>query len=131
MLTSSSEEDLLSAVTAFTLKRHLKGFYWESKPCVASYPQTRTVTDARGTSSPVVRTSGEGAGSRGRLPGHHAQLAAEGVGVLGGAQQLCAAPGVGAVLGHRAPKFNERLPVGSDLPGAGDELVLALEQKEN
>lgn len=65
MLTSSSEQDLLSAVTAFTLKRHFKGFYWESNPCVASYPQTRAVTDARGPSSPVVRTPGDGASRRG------------------------------------------------------------------
>lgn len=66
MLTSSSEEDLLSAVTAFTLKRHFKGFYWESNPCVASYPQTRTVMDARGTLSAAARTSpGEGASSPG------------------------------------------------------------------
>jgi len=62
-------------------------------------------------------------------PGHHAKLAADGVGLLCGAQQLCGAPRVEAVLCNNKAKFNKYLPVGSNLPCAGDKLVLTL--KEN
>lgn len=67
----------------------------------------------------------------GNSPGHDAELAADGVGLLCGAQQLCGAALVEAALRNDAAKFNKHLPVGSNLPRAGDKLVLALKQNRN
>ena len=53
------------------------------------------------------------------------------MGLLCGAQQLCGASLVEAVLRDDAAKFNEHPPVGSKLPRAGDKLVLALKQNRN
>jgi len=56
LLTSSSEEDLLSVVTAFTLKRHFKGFYWKNIrqhaspvwPVLGHYSKARRLSPALG-----------------------------------------------------------------------------------
>ena len=64
-------------------------------------------------------------------PGHNAELAADGVGLLCGTQQLRGAALVPAVLRNNAAKFNNHLPVRGDLPGIGDKLFLALKQNRN
>lgn len=64
----------------------------------------------------------------GNSPGHHAELAADGVGLLCSTQQLCRASLVQAVLRNNAAKFNKHLPIRSNLPCTGDKLVLALKQ---
>lgn len=77
------------------------------------------------------RTSGAQQPWRGASPGHDAELAADGVGLLGGTQQLHGAPPVQAELGHSTAKRDKLLPIQSHLPRAGNELVLALKQERN
>lgn len=67
----------------------------------------------------------------GSSPGHDAELAADGLGVLGSAEQLHGASPIQAVLGEDVPKLNNHLPVGSHLPGTGNKLLLALERDKS
>lgn len=67
----------------------------------------------------------------GSSPGHDAELAADGLGVLGSAKQLHGASPIQAVLGEDVPKLNNHLPVGSHLPGTGNKLLLALERDKS
>lgn len=64
-------------------------------------------------------------------PGHHAELAADGVGLLCGAQQLRGAALVRAVLRNEAAKSDKHLPVRGHVPGTGDQLLLALKENRN
>lgn len=64
-------------------------------------------------------------------PGHNAELAADGLGVLSSTEQLCGASLVQAVLGEDVPKLNNHLPIGNHLPGTGNKLLLALEWDKN
>lgn len=64
-------------------------------------------------------------------PGHNAELAADAVGLLCGAQQLRGAALVRAVLGNEAAKSDKHLPGRGHVPGTGDELLLALKQNRN
>lgn len=76
-------------------------------------------------------TLGEVIPAAGSSPGHDAELAADGLGVLSGTEQLHGAPLVQAVLGKDVPKLNNHLPIGNHLPGTGNKLLLALEWDKN
>lgn len=67
----------------------------------------------------------------GSSPGHDAKLAADGLRVLGGTEQLCGASLVQTVLGEDVPKLNNHLPIGNHLPGTGNKMLLALERDKN
>lgn len=69
-----------------------------------------------------------GAGSS---PGHDAELAADGLGVLGGTEQLRGASLVQAVLGKDVPKLSNHHSIGNHLSGTGNKLLLALERDRN
>lgn len=76
-------------------------------------------------------TLGEVIPAAGGSPGHNAELAADGLGVLSGTEQLHGASLVQAVLGKDLPKLNDHLSIGNHLPGTGNKLLLALEQDKN
>lgn len=125
-------------MTAFTLERHLKGFYWKTMGQRAPAACQDAVCYSRPSSNkglwrPSQHLLEQKATSLGRAcprcqrsPGHDAELAADGAGLLGRAQQLGAAPRVQAVPGDDVAEANEGPAVGSHLPRAGDELGLAL-----